>query len=273
MSIIFVGGLDKQAGETIGSIWRHTFYPYKLYLPLPRTDFVRLDTEMPNIVTVPVDPLASGAQRIDAALERCEGEHIAIAPTGFPVGDMWIENPLYALINTPAGSKQERKGFEPEGSTDTCWAVVVRKDDLRYARSSFPNLPVRQSLRAAGIVLRQPAFEELPFQFDDLLEAAQFTERNGNWAQAAQMFEYIADHHKNELWMKTLAARAFFKAGAHSKAAELSCEVNRKRPTVDTLLLEAKVNREKKNFNSAIGLLKRAKQTLDDPIWRGPQTH
>ncbi|MHC4679835.1 MAG: glycosyltransferase family 2 protein, partial [Planctomycetota bacterium] len=40
MSVIFAGDrLDKQAGATMGSIWRHTFYPYKLYLPLPTSDF------------------------------------------------------------------------------------------------------------------------------------------------------------------------------------------------------------------------------------------
>jgi len=264
--IVATDQLNQQAGKTIGSIWRHTFYPYEVYLPLPQADFNRLNTEMPNIILVPVNPLFSQAQRIDTVLERCDGEYIAIVPTGFPIGDMWIENPLYALINTTAGNRQGRDGFEPEGSTDTLWAAVLRKDDLRYARRSFPDLPVRQSLMAAGIGLRQPDFEELPFQFDDLLREAQSEEKEGNWAQAAQMFEYIADHHKNELWMKTLAAKAFFKAGGRSKAAELSYEVNQQRPTVDTLLLEAKVKREEKNFNSAIELLKRAEQILEGPI-------
>jgi outer membrane PBP1 activator LpoA protein len=63
--------------------------------------------------------------------------------------------------------------------------------------------------------------------------------------------------------MKTLAAKASFKAGGHIRAAELSREVNRQRPTVDTLLLEAKVKREKKDFNSAIKLLEKAEQILE----------
>ena len=128
---------------------------------------------------------------------------------------------------------------------------------------------MRQSLQAAGITLRDLSFEELPFQFDNLLRQAQLAEKDGNWAEAAQMFEYIADHHQNELWMKTLAAKAFFKAGDHTRAAELSCEVNQQRPTVNTFLFEAKVNREKKNFNSAIELLERAEQILEgkELIW------
>ena len=67
----------------------------------------------------------------------------------------------------------------------------------------------------------------------------------------------------NRLWMKMLAAKAFFKAGHHSKAAELSNELNHNRPTVDTLLLEAKVQRQQKSFQSAIRLLENAKGILE----------
>jgi len=260
MSIIFATDrLNKQAGKTIGSIWRHTFYPYKVYLPLPQADFNRLNSNMPNMVLVPVSPLSSQAERINAALQSADGEYVAIVPSSFPVKEMWVENPLYVLIN----SLVSREGFELEGSTDTLWAAVVRKRDLQCARRSFPNLPVRQSLKAAGIGLRHPGFEELPFQFDNLLQQARLAEKDGNWVEAAQMFEYIAGHHRNELWMKTLAAKAFYKAGGHTRAAELSYEVNQQRPTVNTLLLEAKVKRQQKNFSSAIELLKRAEQILE----------
>lgn len=260
LSVIFnADQLDKQAGQTIGSIWRYTFFPYEVYLPLPQTDSARLNTDMPNLVIVPVSSLATEAQRIDVVLERCNGDYVVIVPSGFTVEEMWVENPLYALLN----SQSSREGFELEGFTDELWAAVVRKTDLQYARRSFPNLSVRQSLRAAGVVLKQPTFEELPFQFDIFLKEARSAEKDGKWAAAAQMYEYIAEHHENKLWMKSLAAKAFFKSGGHSKAAELSVEVNQRRPTVDTLLLEAKVRREKKNFNAAIELLERAKQTLE----------
>jgi len=260
MSIIFITDqINKQAGATLGSIWQHTFYPYEVYLPLPAANFERLDTEMPNIIPVPVNVLSSQDQRIDAALARCEGEYIAIVPSGFPMREFWVEDSLHAMVNSPVSCE----GFELEASTDTLWSAVVRKDKLQYARRSFPNLPVQQSLKAAGIVLRQPAFEERPFQFDDLFQEARLAEKNGNWAQASQMFEYIVEHHQNELWMKALAAKAFFNAGGHARAAELTCEVNQQWPTVDTLLVEAKVNREKKNFNSAIESLNRAEQILE----------
>ncbi len=259
MSIIFSGDqLNVQTGRTILSIWKHTFYPYKMYLPLSESFLDRLNTDMPNLVVVPVDPSSSKAQRIDSVLEKCDGEYIAIVPSGFPIKDMWIENSLYALINSPV----DCQGFELEGTTDGLWAAVVRKDNLLSARRSFPDLPVRESLKAAGIVLRRPCFEEFPFQFDNLLRQARLAEKNGNFSEAAALFEYIANHHQNQLWMRRLAAKAFFNAGNHIRAAELSSEINYEWPTVDTLSLEAKVKREKKSYDSAIELLKTAEQIL-----------
>lgn len=259
-SIIFAPGrLDGQAGRTIGSIWRYTFFPYKLYLPLPQDCFQKLNTDMPNIVLVPVDPLASYTQQIDTVLQDCDGEYVGVVPAGFPVQEFWIENALYALINRPDG----REGFELEGSTDAVWAVVLRKADLQYARNSFPHLSLRQSLEAAGIVLRRPGIEEIPFQFDRLLQQARSAAKNGSFAEAARTFEYIADHYHNTLWMKALAAKAFFDAGDHTRASGLATDVNGQRPTVDTLLLESLLCRKKKKFTSAIELLKKAEHVLE----------
>jgi glycosyltransferase involved in cell wall biosynthesis len=266
MSIIFTAErLNKQAGTTLGSIWQRTFYPYEVYLPLPVESLEKLEAEMPNIIPVPVNPLSSQEQRIDAALARCDGEYIAIVPNGFPMREFWVEDSLHALINSSANNE----GFELEDSTDKLWAVVLKKEDLEYARRSFPNLPVRESLNAAGITIRRLKPEEIPFQFDQLLEKARTAEKNGNWSKAAEMFEYITKHHQNELWMKSLAANASFKAGSHIRAANLSHEINRQRPTVDTLLLEAKVKREQKDFNLAIKLLEKAEQILEgkDLLW------
>ncbi len=265
-SIIFAADhFDGQAGKTIGAVWRYTFFPYKLYLPLLQTDFRRLNTNMPNIVLVPVNPLASQTQRIDVVLEACDGEYVGIVPAGFPVNDMWMENSLYALIN----SSGSREGFELEGSTDALWAVVLRKADLQYARNGFPDLPLRKSLEAAGVVIRRPSVEEIPFQFDNLFQQARSATKNGSFADAARMFEYIADHHQNELWMKAMAANAFFKAGDYTRADQLASEVNQQRPTVDTLLLEALLNRKKKKFTLAIELLKKTEQILggNELLW------
>jgi glycosyltransferase involved in cell wall biosynthesis len=263
LSIIFLADrLDKQAGKTISSIWQHTFYPYRLYLPLPASDINRLNSEMPNLIPVPVNPSSSQARLIDTVLEKCDSEYIAMVMSDFPANNMWIENPLYALMN----NRRSRWGYEPEGSTSEHWAAVVTKDDLQLARRSFPDLPVRESLKAAGIVLKHPEFEEMPFQLDNLLQQAFSAEKNMNFSQAGRIFEYIAENNQNVLWMKRLAAKAFFKAGDHTRAAELCHNINRQHPTVDTFLLEAKIKRQKEDFNSAIELLKKAEQILENPL-------
>lgn len=260
--IFFPDRLDKQAANTINSIWRHTFYPHRLYLPLSESDINRLNYDMPNLIPLPVDPASSQARHIDTVLERCDSEYIALVPGGFPIKDMWIENPLYALINNPDCCR----GYEPEESTNELWAAVVTKDELQLVRRSYPNLSVRESLRAAGIVLKHPDYEEFPFQFDNLLGQALSAEKDGDFSQAGKMYEYIAENHQNELWMKRLAAKAFFKAADHTRAAKLSHNVNQQRPTVDTLLLEAKIKREFEDFNSAIELLKTAEQILENSV-------
>lgn len=262
--ILLADKLDKQAANTVSSIWRHTFFPYSLHLPLSESDINGLNSDMPNLVPVPVNPVASQANHLDVVLERCDAEYIAVVQGGLAIKDMWIENPLYALINNPDG----RRGYEPEGSTDELWAAAVAKEDLQLARRSFPNLSVRQSLIAAGVVLKHPDFEEYPFQFDNLLGQALSAEKDGDFSKAGQIYEHIAENHGNELWMQRLAAKAFFRAADHTRAAELSHNLNREQPTVDTLLLEAKIKRENEDFSSAIELLKTAEQILENPVRR-----
>jgi hypothetical protein len=129
-------------------------------------------------------------------------------------------------------------------------------------RRAFPHLSVEASLTAAGIRVRRPREEELPFQFDELLRQAKVAVDDGNWVAAARLFESMAERHQNELWMKTMAARAYFEGGHLAEAGRCSHEVNQQRPTVDTLLLEAKICRRKENLDTAIHLLERAEQWL-----------
>jgi glycosyltransferase involved in cell wall biosynthesis len=259
MSVIFTTDrIDKEVGETLGRIWRRTFYPYEVYLPLSESQFSKLNIDVPNLVAIPTAWGTSEGQLVEAALAKCEGDYVAIVPKGFPVEEFCIEDSLYALINSSGG-----EAFELEGSTDELWGVVVNKADLKHAREHYPSLPIRESLEAGGISIRRLRPDEIPFQFDQLLIEATLAENSGNWEEASRIFEYMGDHYRNELWMKTRAAKAFFKMGRHEKAADLSREINRQRPTVDTLLLEAKINRQRKDFNSAIELLERAEQILE----------
>ncbi len=262
MSIILtMDGLNEQVQDTLVSIWRHTFYPYQVYLPLRQSEFGKLDMEIPNVVTVPVESRASKEQSIDAALTECDGDVIAIVPAAFPIRNLWVEDSLYALVN----SSVSKEAFELEDSTYKLWAVILNREDLDYARKNFPHLPLCQSLKAAGIIIRRVLAEEIPFQYDQLLEQARAAEKDGNWLKAAQTFGYIAEHYQNKLWIRTQAVRAFFKAGLHTQAAQLVHQVNQQRPTVDTLLLEARLNR-RKDCKSAIEILEKAEQMLEFPF-------
>ncbi|NLT76598.1 MAG: glycosyltransferase, partial [Planctomycetes bacterium] len=121
--IVLADRLDQDLAETCKRLWRHTFYPYRLYLPLVPEAIARLDNQMPNVVLVPVDPLSSPAERLDVALQRAEGRYVAILPGTLPVEEMWVENPLYALIHDPSN----RDGFLLAGAGGERWGGVVRR--------------------------------------------------------------------------------------------------------------------------------------------------
>ena len=256
--ILIIDHLDESVAQTLIRIWRRTFYPYRLYMPLPPADISRLNIEMPNVIPVPVNPLSSADERVDAALQKAEGQYVAVVPNALPINEMWVEDPLYALVNNVVNSE----GFLLEGAKPQTWGVVLRRDDLLRARKTHPHLSVETSLTACSVRVRRPQPEELPFQFDELLRQAKLAEADGNWAAAARLFEYMAAHYRNELWMKAMAARAYFEAGNYAGASQLSREVNQARPTVDTLLLEAQVRRKRQDYATAIQLLGQAEQWL-----------
>jgi glycosyltransferase involved in cell wall biosynthesis len=260
LAIIFISGLfDQQAAKTIGRIWRYTFHPYKIYLPITPEDIAKIRTDMPNLIFVPVAPSADTSHKIDAALMQADAEFVAIVPSDFPVKEMWLEDQLYALLD----SSDQMHAIEFDSSTDQLLAAVFKKEHLYYARKNFNHLPFRQSLSAAGIRIQKLLPEQIPFKFDALLEEATTEYKNGNWPLAAEIYQHIADNYKNQLWMKSLAADALFRAGRYEKASQLCRRVNQSRPTVDTLLLEAKLKKKQKDFLTAVELLENAQAILE----------
>jgi tetratricopeptide (TPR) repeat protein len=171
---------------------------------------------------------------------------------------MWVEDSLHALLD----SSSPREGFELEHSTDSIWAGVFRKEELQCARSSFREMSFRQSLKAAGIAVKRISCEQILFKFDSSYKEALTAEKEGNWILAAKIYEHIADNYQNTMWMRSLAARAYFKAGLVVKSRELTRSINQQRPTPATLLLEAKVRRGEKDFDGAIELLGKAERIL-----------
>ncbi|MEN6576859.1 MAG: glycosyltransferase [Phycisphaerales bacterium] len=256
--IVAMDRLDQAVGQMLLRLWRSTFYPYHLYLPFPPADLSRLDIGMPNVVLVPVEPQSSVDERVDVALRQAEGKYVAVVPFGMPIDELWVEDSVHALIHNGTN----REGFLTLAKNGEKAGIVVNRSDLQKARQAFPHLSVEASLTAHGVRLRRPHPEELPFQFDELLRQGKLAEADGSWSVAARLFEQIGRQHRNELWLKTMAARAHFEAGDHERAGRLSREVNAARPTIDTLLLEAKVYRQERDFAKAIRLLSKAERGL-----------
>jgi glycosyltransferase involved in cell wall biosynthesis len=260
--IVLAHRLDEGVKDMLLRIWRHTFYPYRLYLALPAADVVRFTSQMPNVTVVPIQGTGNVQEGVDVALRQVDSPYVAVVPGDIRIEEMWVENPLHALIQRPT----QPLGFLIEGATSQAWGAVLRTADLQNARKAFPERSIEASLAACGVRVRSPAPEELPFQFDEGLRQAKLAEAEGDWMAAAQAYESMVGRHHNEFWMKTLAAQAYFNAGKYPCAGRLSRQVNGERPTVDTLLFEAKMHRQAGDFHKAIQLLTDAENRLGDPI-------
>ena len=259
--ILLVDRLDGDAVDTMRRIRRHTFYPYRLYVPHPQADRLQSRIRIPHITFVPVENADTPGGWLDAAMRACDGDYIAVVPGTLPVAEMWLENALHALLKST-----EPEGFFLEGATPQLWSAVLRRTDLESARRAYPHLAIEASLAAAGVPIRPPREEELPFQFDELLRQAKQAEANGDWTTTVRLCEHMTRHFQNDLWMKTMIAQAYLAAGDYARAELLSHQINEEQPTVDTLLLEARVHRRKKDYPRAIHLLRQAGEWLKSPV-------
>lgn len=259
LSIIFLpASMDQQAGARLRQIWASTCVPYKLYLPLPGDQLARLDTQMPNIVTVATDGGASLAERIDAALARCQGEYVALLGDHAEISPGWLLAGMYTIT----GSDRPRQAIRLPGITAGP-AAIYRTSELLAARAGQPGATIERSLLQAGITPHDPPAGQYPYLFDDLLKLAKPMEADGQWLKAAKLYLDIEDKCGNSLWMRFLAAGAYYMDQEHhADAMELSRDLNRRRPTVDSLLLEAKLSRRADRMDQALALLRKARGLL-----------
>ncbi len=260
--ILLADSLDAQMEQCLRQIWSHTFFPYQIYLPLCKEQLSRLQTIVPNILGVPVETTATAEEKLDAALQCCDGEYTAIVPSGWQIGFSevaWIEKSLYALINDDDPSR----AYELIGSEPWCWASVFTTPQLRRARRFAPHLPIRQSILNAGIKTVLPKTEQWPFQMENLVTNAQVLEKESEWLDAARFFEQIPKLFGNDLWMRSRCANALYHAGKYELAAQFASEINNERQAPSTLLIEARARNKLKDSRSAIKLLNRAVDILE----------
>ncbi len=120
----------------------------------------------------------------------------------------------------------------------------------------------------SGSALRDE--QRAPAETDDqadlcerVLSTARMLEADGDSLRAAKLYERAADLGEDGLWTTYQAARALQAVGDRdSYAMELCQHINQHRPSVDSLLLEAKLHRSADRIERAVGLLDRARRTL-----------
>jgi len=260
--LILAERLDESLEQTLRDLWSHTFYPQQIYVPLSREEAAGWEPAVPNVIPVVVEPQTPLEQRIDRMLAVCEGTYAALVPTGLPAEmdeAAWLERSLQPLLMC----RRSNQAFELAEATDSRWGAVFRKSELEYARRQFNHLPLRRAVEAAGICIRKPAFEEYPFQFDHFLAAAEQKQQEGDWVYAARIYEYLAEHFGNELWMRTRQAHALERAGRLAEARETLQQVQAVRPTVSSLLIAARICQKQKNYRQAIDFYEQARMVLE----------
>jgi len=251
--------IDEAAADMIRQIYAMTFMPFEVYLPAAPPEVARLRIDMPNLVTVPATG-GSIEARLDAALDRLGGDYVAVVPHGVPMPTLWVEDALHAAVHDSIG----RTAFTLTGHSAARPAFVLGAAALRRAREGRGERSLLESIHAAGLQVRPPQPRERALGFDRVLQAAESLEEDGNWVQAAALYKRIPPRFGNERSMRERAAAALYRAGKRdAEALRIVRDLNGKRATVSTLLLEARLHRRSDRLREAVGLLERARLILN----------
>jgi hypothetical protein len=264
VSVIFTPHVaDDRALRRLRQIWRWTFAPYQVLLPLPPYELKAVKTEMPNLVRVPVRADRDPARRIDQVWAVCEGDYVAIVPPELPIADGWLETALHVLTRRPDGGE----GIFLDRAGRDCWAALLARADLLHARWSFPELSVPASLAKVGVGVREPRTREVPFRYGALVRQAEELRRIGDGLRAARLLEQLQREHPQDLSLRLRTASALYMTERHDEQAlELCRQINHLQPTVDSLVLEAKLHRRADRLGTAVELLEQSRKILN---WKG----
>jgi len=257
LTIVALPDGPEAAGTMIRNIYAWTFMPFQVLLPMPEASLGRLRIRMPNFVPVPTAAGVSREARLAAALERAEGDYAAVVPPGVTFQMLWVEDALHA-----ATLDDGRTAFALPGPQAVAPAFVLPTAALARVLRGAAGRPMARALADAGIVLRAPRPDEYALRFDRALQDAQRLEENGAWERAAGAYRDIADRFGNALWMHQRRVRALVEAGRDGEALDLCRDLNRRRPTVGSLLLEARIYRQADRLDEAIERLEQARRWL-----------
>jgi hypothetical protein len=258
LSLVLLADGPEAAARMVPQVYAWTFMPYEVYLPLPGPALAQMNVRMPNFVPVPVPAGADAAARFDAALARAGGDYVAAVPQGTRFDLLWVEDALHAAV-VDDGRTAFALDAPPEAAVP---GFLAPREALARARRGAAGVPVAESLRAAGLALRPPEPGERAVRFDRALQDAQACEAEGNWLLAAALYRAAGRQFGNTRWMRERRARALYEAGGRDDEALDLCRDLNRRPTVATLLLEARLHRRADRFDEAVDRLEHARRLL-----------
>ena len=170
-----------------------------------------------------------------------------------------LRNPKDAQALNDAGVLLHRLERYDEAAEHLRAAVDLLGDPEReQARANL----VEAYIAAAGKVHAHDA--PLPYRYDRLLAEADTMETDGDYAQAARLYERMRRAHSGVVLLKGMQARALYRAGGRDEQALNLCrDVNEVRPTSETLLLEGRLLRRQDRNEEAVEALNHAREMLD----------
>lgn len=258
--ILLADRLDDTTRQRIADASAVTFTPYQVILPLDAEERSKLDRCPKTVEAVTVPPDASPTERIRAALDRCEGDAIAIAPPDLPVEPRWVEDALHTLLQC---DRPDQAVSLDGRQRDDVPAAVFRPGHLRSLLDDRSGLPLATVLQGRGD-LREPADAgDLPLALDDRLVEARSLVKARRFHEAADVYLQPTPCPGDELWVWAKGAWALYHDGGDDgRALDVCRHINHRWPTVNTLLLEGKLLRRRGDNQAALSVLVEANRIL-----------
>lgn len=256
--------VDNGAKNTIENVWKHSFYPHRIYVPGTMQQLQSLQTCAANVFGVGVAGQAALKERIEAVLTADDSEfHALVSRDCVFVSDedVWLEKPLHGLML----STDPLEVFcmpQPQGGG---FAVVFRREQLvrlcRFMDAGSDDLGAE--LKNAGFRVRVPELHEYPFGFDLRLGLTERMAKQGRWNELYEIYSQMARRFGNTLWMRMLAASARYNEGRYEAALYDIERLERERSTIAGMILKGKCLRALGDYDRAVEAFQEVLVQLD----------
>ncbi len=261
--IVIADNVDDNLYEMLRGIWSNTYYPHETYLPMEESKLSAVNTKAPNLTGIVVEPGLSETERIARTLEHCKGDYIGIIDVNFPINQnecSWIERALCPMFKNSDPLLAYELPESDEFSRAYILSAAQAKRAVRY--SNFKCF--YDNVISSGIIMKKPAPETWPLQFDNFYTQMSDFEEQNDWAGVARTLKYMRENFPGDKFLiNTKYVGALCNCGYFEKAAEIAHSLNEERPSVSTLLVEARALGKMDRANESILLLEQAADILE----------